>query len=53
MPRAYRLGQREAASEQTRSRILDAARELLVATDGFSAFSIDAVAKRADVARMT
>lgn len=46
-------GQREIASEQTRARILDAARELLIAPDGFSAFSIDAVAKRADVARMT
>ena len=53
MPRAYRLGQREVASEQTRSRILDAARELLVAADDFTAFSIDAIAKRADVARMT
>jgi AcrR family transcriptional regulator len=53
MPRPYRLGQREAASEQTRTRILDAARELLIASDGFSSFSIDAVAKRADVARMT
>jgi AcrR family transcriptional regulator len=53
MPRTYRLGQREVASEQTRSRILEAARELLIATNGFSAFSMDAVARRADVARMT
>lgn len=53
MPRPYRLGRRQAATEQTRARIIDAARELLVAGDGFSGFSIDAVARRADVARMT
>src|SRR5215469_9146599 len=53
MPRTYRLGLREEASEQTRSRILAAARDLLIATDGFSSFSMEAVARRADVARMT
>jgi AcrR family transcriptional regulator len=53
MPRAYRLGLREEASEQTRSRILAAARELLIAPSGFSSFSMEAVARRADVARMT
>jgi AcrR family transcriptional regulator len=52
-PRPYRLGQRQAASEQTRARIVTAARELLIARDGFSGFSIDAVARQADVARMT
>jgi AcrR family transcriptional regulator len=52
-PRPYRLGQRQANTEQTRSRILAAARELLAAGDGFSGFSIDAVASQADVARMT
>jgi AcrR family transcriptional regulator len=52
-PRPYRLGQRQVASEQTRARIITAARELLVASDGFSGFSIDAVARKADVARMT
>jgi AcrR family transcriptional regulator len=52
-PRPYRLGQRQAASEQTRARILTAARELLLTSDAFSGFSIDAVARRADVARMT
>jgi AcrR family transcriptional regulator len=52
-PRPYRLGQRQAASEQTRTRILTAARELLLTSDAFSGFSIDAVARRADVARMT
>lgn len=52
-PRPYRLGQRQAATEQTRARIIAAARELLMAEDGFSGFSIEAVARQADVARMT
>ncbi len=52
-PRPYRLGQRQAATEQTRARIIAAARELLVGSPGFSGFSIDAVARLADVARMT
>ncbi|GCE51186.1 TetR family transcriptional regulator [Thermosporothrix hazakensis] len=52
-PRPYRLGQRQASTEQTRARILAAARSLLMASDGFSSFSIEMVAKEADVARMT
>ena len=52
-PRPYRLGQRQAATEQTRSRIVQAARELLMAPGGFSNFSIETVARQADVARMT
>jgi AcrR family transcriptional regulator len=52
-PRPYRLGQRQAATEQTRTRIISAAREMLMASDGFSSFSIDQVARQADVARMT
>jgi AcrR family transcriptional regulator len=52
-PRPYKLGQRQTITEQTRTRILVAARELLLADDGFSSFSIDAVARQADVARMT
>src|SRR5438132_4689609 len=52
-PRPYRLGQRQATTDQTRARILSAARELLMQSDGFSGFSIDAVARQADVARMT
>jgi AcrR family transcriptional regulator len=52
-PRPYRLGQRQASTEQTRARIINAARELLMASSGFSGFSIDAVARQADVARMT
>jgi AcrR family transcriptional regulator len=52
-PRPYRLGQRQAAAEQTRARIMNAARELLMESSGFASFSIDAVARQADVARMT
>ncbi|TMD24356.1 MAG: TetR/AcrR family transcriptional regulator [Chloroflexi bacterium] len=49
-PRPYRLGQRQVAADETRSRILNAAREQL---EKEASFSIDAVARRADVARMT
>lgn len=52
-PRPYRLGQRQAAVEQTRARILEAARELLTAETGRAAFTVDAVAQQAGVARMT
>lgn len=52
MARAYSLERRREASEQTRARILSGARALLSA-DGVSAFTIDAVAERAGVARMT
>src|SRR5438034_7095657 len=49
-PRPYRLGQRQVAADETRSRILNAARAQL---ETEVSFSIDAVARRADVARMT
>ena len=49
-PRPYRLGQRQVLADETRSKILAAARQLLETEDSFS---IDAVARRADVARMT
>ena len=52
-PRPYRLGQRQAATEKTRARIISAARELLMENSGYARFSIDAVARQADVARMT
>lgn len=52
-PRPYQPGQRRrAATEATRSRIIAAARDLLADPHAI-AFSIDAVALRADVARMT
>src|SRR3989441_8313157 len=49
-PRPYRLGQRQVAADETRARILAAARDQL---EEETSFSIDAVARRADVARMT
>jgi AcrR family transcriptional regulator len=49
-PRPYRLGQRQLLTDETRAKILDAARQQL---ETESSFSIDAVARRADVARMT
>jgi AcrR family transcriptional regulator len=52
-PRPYQLGRRQEATNETRTRILAAARELLMSSDGFSGFSMDAVARQADVARMT
>ena len=51
-PRAYRADARRAASAETRARILEAARGLLDSSGPIS-FSIDAIAERADVARMT
>ena len=51
-PRPYRLGRRQAAVDGTRARILKAARALLVARGG-GAFSIEAVARRARVTRVT
>jgi len=43
---------REAAAAQTRERILSAARDLLV-SEAFSEFTMDAVARKADVSRLT
>jgi AcrR family transcriptional regulator len=51
--RPYRLVRRQAAAEETRARIIAAARELLAAPDGFYRFTVDAVASQAVVARMT
>jgi AcrR family transcriptional regulator len=52
-PRPYRLGQRQATTDQTRARIIAAAREMIMTNQGFSEFTVDAVARQADVARMT
>ena len=51
-PRPYRLGQRQVAIDETRARVIAAARELLVSADP-GRFSIDAVAQRGDVSRAT
>ncbi|HEU4631099.1 MAG TPA: TetR family transcriptional regulator [Gemmatimonadaceae bacterium] len=52
-PRAYRMEARLAAAEETRARIVAAAREMLGAPGGIGAFTVDAVAGAAGVARMT
>lgn len=53
MPRPYQLGQRQETIAHTRARILAAARALLSVNEGFAGFSIEAVARQADVARVT
>jgi AcrR family transcriptional regulator len=52
-PRPYTLGARRASTDATRARILAGARDLLMSEEGFRHFTIDAVARQADVARMT
>ena len=52
-PRRYELGKRQAVIDESRRRVLDAARELLAEPTGYQAFTVDAVARRADVARAT
>ncbi len=50
-PRPYNLDKRRAATQQTRTRVLEAARDLIMASSVPP--SIDAVAAQAGVARMT
>jgi AcrR family transcriptional regulator len=52
-PRPYRMGQRQPAVDDTRTRIISAARKLIMSRSGLANFSIDAVARQAGVARMT
>lgn len=49
----YRPVQRQGTSEGTKARIVDAARQLLADPAGPVDFTVDAVAKRAGVSRMT
>lgn len=51
-PRPYRLGRREASVEETRERVITAARETF-SEEGFFQASLDDVATRAGVARAT
>ena len=51
-PRPYRLGKRQVEAEETRERVIDAARELF-AEAGFFGASLEDVSKRAGVARAT
>jgi AcrR family transcriptional regulator len=52
-PRPYCTDRRKQAAEQTRARIVTAARQLLGRSGGLSDFTIDAIANQAGVARMT
>jgi AcrR family transcriptional regulator len=52
-PRPYTLGRRQVGADQTRARIVAAARELLADESGPADFTVDAVARQAGVARMT
>ena len=51
-PRPYRLGRREASVEETRDRVLRAARDVF-SEEGFFEATLEDVAKRAGVARAT
>jgi AcrR family transcriptional regulator len=51
-PRPYRMGKREAAVTETRNRILESARQLL-ANEEETDLSMEAIARRADVSRLT
>jgi AcrR family transcriptional regulator len=52
-PRPYKLGKRQASSDQTRSRILEAARKLLADESHPVDFSMENIAGIADVSRLT
>jgi AcrR family transcriptional regulator len=52
-PRAYRLGQRQESSDKIRSRVVEAARKLLMARNGLNEFSMENVAQKAGVTRLT
>jgi AcrR family transcriptional regulator len=52
-PRAYRMGQRGTAMEETRARVLVAARELILGENALAGFSMEAVARQAGITRMT
>lgn len=52
-PRPYRSPVRHARTQKTRVRIVDAALAILSSEDGLGGLSVEAVAERAGVARMT
>ena len=53
MTRPYNLGRRQEVADETRTRIVRAARKLLATKKGVAAFTMDAVAREARVSRMT
>jgi AcrR family transcriptional regulator len=52
-PRPYRMARRRESTAENRHRILSAARDLIARREGGETFSLEAVARRAGVARMT
>ena len=52
-PRPYQLGKRQDQIDESRQGVIDAARALLAEATSYSSFTVDAVAKRADVSRAT
>jgi AcrR family transcriptional regulator len=52
-PRPYQLGKRQGQIDESRRRVLDAAQTLLAEATNYAAFTVDAVARRADVSRAT
>jgi AcrR family transcriptional regulator len=52
-PRPYQMTRRRELTDETRFRIIQAARGLLASTGDSARFSVEAVARRAGVARMT
>jgi len=52
-PRGYRLGRRQMSADRTRARVLAAARRLLMGRKAPGEFSLETVAERAGVTRVT
>jgi AcrR family transcriptional regulator len=52
-PRRYQLGKRQEQIDESRRRVIDAARSLLTDVDSYRSFTVEAVARRADVAKAT
>ncbi len=52
-PRPYQLGKRQDQIDESRRRVIDAARSLLAEAGSYRAFTVEAVAKKADVAKAT
>jgi AcrR family transcriptional regulator len=52
-PRPYQLGKRQGQIDESRQRVIDAARSLLAQADSYRSFTVEAIAKQADVAKAT
>jgi AcrR family transcriptional regulator len=52
-PRPYQLGKRQDQIDESRRRVIGAARSLLAEAGSYRAFTVDAVAKKADVSKAT